>query len=123
MIIEPWTCPPRPAWGTRTPGDGFRHPVKKPQGGELTTEQRWFNKAMPGIHGVAERANALFEVTLNALCRVSLDLPGITRITRAALVLLQLEHGRTTWPTTTSVTALPGKAHCSSVTAPMTPCK
>jgi hypothetical protein len=28
-----------------------------------------------GIHGVAERANALLKVTFKALCRVSLD-PG-----------------------------------------------
>lgn len=37
---------------------GFRYPVKKPQGGELTCEQQTFNKVIHGIHGVAERANA-----------------------------------------------------------------
>jgi hypothetical protein len=38
----------------------------------------------------------VLKVTFKALCRVSLDLAAITRIARAALVLLQLEHGRTT---------------------------
>jgi hypothetical protein len=33
--------------------------------------------------------------TFKALRRVSLDPKAITRITRAALVLLQMEHGRT----------------------------
>ncbi|MEZ3183278.1 IS5/IS1182 family transposase, partial [Streptomyces pimonensis] len=48
-----------------------------------------------GVHAVAERANALLKVTFKALRRVSLAPAAITRITRAALVLLQLEHGRT----------------------------
>lgn len=77
-------------------GPGFRHPVKKPQGGELTEHQQAFNKVIRGIHGVAERANALLKVTFKALRRVSLDPAAITRIARAALVLLQIEHGRTT---------------------------
>ncbi|GAA4628092.1 hypothetical protein GCM10023196_043020 [Actinoallomurus vinaceus] len=47
------------------------------------------------LDGVAERANALLKVTFKALRRVSLDPKAITRITRAALVLLQMEHGRT----------------------------
>ncbi|PZT76862.1 IS5/IS1182 family transposase [Streptomyces sp. AC1-42W] len=82
--------------GYENAADGFRHPVKKPKGGELTEEQRTFNAAIRGIHGVAERANALLEVTFKALRRVSLDPAAITRIARAALVLLQLEHSRTT---------------------------
>lgn len=82
--------------GYENAGDGFRHPVKKPQGGELHLEQQTFNKVIRGIHGVAERANALLKVTFKALRRVSLDPGSITRIARAALVLLQMEHGRTT---------------------------
>jgi hypothetical protein len=77
-------------------GDGFRHPVKKPKGGELTEQAQTFNAAIQGIHAIAERANALLKVTFKALRRVSLDPAAITRIARAALVLLQLEHGRTT---------------------------
>jgi hypothetical protein len=85
--------------GYENAGPGFRHPVKKPQGSELNAEQQTFNKVIRGIHGVAERANALLKVTFKAfkaLRRVSLDPGSITRIARAALVLLQLEHGRTT---------------------------
>jgi hypothetical protein len=82
--------------GYENAGDGFRHPVKKPKDGELTEAQQTFNKVIRGIHGVAERANALLKVTFKALRRVSLDPSSITRIARAALVLLQLEHGRTT---------------------------
>ena len=82
--------------GYENAGPGFRHPVKKPQGGELTEHQQAFNKVIRCIHGVAERANALLKVTFKALRRVSLDPAAITRIARAALVLLQLGHGRTT---------------------------
>ena len=81
--------------GYENAGDGFRHPVMKPQGSELAKHHKAFNKVIRGIHGVAERANALLKVTFKALRRVSLDLAAITRIARAALVLLQLEHGRT----------------------------
>lgn len=66
------------------------------QGRELDLEQQTFNKVIRGIHGVAERANALLKVTFKALRRVSLDPGSITWIARAALVLLQMEHGRTT---------------------------
>jgi hypothetical protein len=61
--------------GYENAGPGFRHPVKKPQGGELTEHQQAFNKVIRGIHGVAERANALLKVTFKALRRVSLDPP------------------------------------------------
>ncbi|MFE8986856.1 transposase family protein [Streptomyces collinus] len=82
--------------GHENAGDGFRHPVKKPKGGELDDAQQTFNSVIRGVHAVAERANARLKVTFKALRRVSLDPSGITRIARAALVLLQLEHGRTT---------------------------
>ncbi|MGW1543275.1 HARBI1 family protein [Streptomyces sp. NPDC002309] len=81
--------------GYQNAGAGLRHPVKKPKGGELTDDAKAFNSAIRGVHGVAERANALLKVTFKALRRVSLDPKAITRITRAALVLLQMEHGRT----------------------------
>jgi DDE superfamily endonuclease len=82
--------------GYENAGPGFHHPVKKPQGGELTEHQQAFNKVIRGMHGVAERANALLKVTFKALRRVSLDPAAVTRTARAALVLLQLEHGHTT---------------------------
>lgn len=81
--------------GYENAGPGFRHPVKKPKGGELAETDQAFNAVIRGVHAVAERANALLKVTFKALRRVSLDPAAITRIARAALVLLQLEHGRT----------------------------
>jgi hypothetical protein len=82
--------------GYENAGPGFRHPAKKLQGRELDLKQKTFNKVIRGIHGVAERANALFKVTFKALRRVSLDPGSITRIARAAVALHQMEHGRTT---------------------------
>mgnify|MGYP001224204251 FL=1 len=74
----------------------MRHPIKKPAGSELTDDQKTYNQLIRGVHGVAERANSLLKTTFKALRRVSLDPWRIGAITRAALVLLQLEHGRTT---------------------------
>ncbi|MFJ8795999.1 transposase family protein [Streptomyces sp. NPDC102462] len=81
--------------GYENAGDGFRHPVKKPAGGELTEAQQTYNKVIRGIHGVCERANSLLKTTFKALRRVSLDPSRITQIAAAALVLLQLEYDRT----------------------------
>ncbi|MFD4613061.1 transposase family protein [Streptomyces sp. NPDC058440] len=81
--------------GYQNAGPGFRHPVKKPKGGELAEPDKAFNAVIRGVRAVPERANALLKVTFEALRRVSLDPADITRIARAALVLLQLEHGRT----------------------------
>ncbi|MFJ9032890.1 transposase family protein [Streptomyces sp. NPDC102274] len=80
--------------GYENAGDGFRHPVKKPAGGELTEAQQTHNKVIYGIHGVCERANSLLKTTFKALRRVSLDPSRITQIAAAALVLLQLEYDR-----------------------------
>ncbi|MEW2079662.1 transposase family protein [Streptomyces sp. NPDC012403] len=82
--------------GYQNTGGGFRHPVKKPRGSELAEHGKAFNAVIRGVHAVAERANALLKVTFKALRRVSLDPAAIIRIARAVLVLLQLEHGRTT---------------------------
>ncbi|MFJ9746566.1 HARBI1 family protein [Streptomyces chartreusis] len=81
--------------GYENTGDGFRHPAKKPAGGELTEAQHTFNRVIRGIHGMCERANALLKTTFKALRRVSLDPSRITQIAAAALVLLQLEYDRT----------------------------
>jgi hypothetical protein len=52
------------------------------------------NDVICGVHGVAERANAPLKLTFAALQMVSLDPGCIGAITKAALVLLHLEHGR-----------------------------
>ncbi|MFI6360917.1 transposase family protein [Streptomyces sp. NPDC050743] len=81
--------------GYENAGDGFRHPVKKPAGGELTEAQQTFNRVIRGVHGMCERANDLLKTTFKALRRVSLDPSRITQIAAAALILLQLEYDRT----------------------------
>jgi hypothetical protein len=72
----------------------IRHPHKKPKGGQLAEAQTTYNKAIRGVHAVAERANALLKETFAALQMVSLDPRRIGAIVKAALVLLHLEHGR-----------------------------
>lgn len=72
----------------------IRHPYKKPKGAELTEQQLTYNKVIRGVHGVAERANALLKETFAALQLVSLSPTRIGAITKAALVLLHLEHRR-----------------------------
>jgi hypothetical protein len=71
-----------------------RHPYKRPKGTELTEAQAAYNKVIRGVHGVAERANALLKETFAALQLVSLSPTRIGAITKAALVLLHLEHSR-----------------------------
>jgi len=81
--------------GYENAGDGLRHPVKKPAGGELTEAQQTYNKVIRGIHGVCERANSLLKTAFKALRRVSLDPIRLTKIAAAALPLLHLEYDRT----------------------------
>ncbi len=77
--------------GYENAGDGFRHPVKKPAGGELTEAQQTYNNVIRSIHGACERANSLLKTTFKPLRRLSLDPGRSTQIAAAALVLLQLE--------------------------------
>jgi hypothetical protein len=80
--------------GLPEPLPGHPPPAQETKGGELTEAQTTYNKLIRGVHGVAERANALLKETFAALQRVSLDPSRIGAITRAALVLLHLEHHR-----------------------------
>lgn len=89
-----WTCRPWSTSATKTPA-AVSSPRQETRQSALTAEQQAYNTVICGIHGVCERANSLLKTTFKALRRVSLDPSGITRIARAALVLLQLEHGRT----------------------------
>ena len=47
-----------------------------------------------GVHGAAERANTLFKEAFAALQTVSLSPTRVGAITKAALLLLHLEHDR-----------------------------
>lgn len=75
--------------------DSFRLPHKKPKGGELTPDQRQFNKVIGAIRALAEKANADLKTRFKALRKVSLAPQRIGDVVAAALVLFQHEHGRT----------------------------
>jgi len=69
---------------------------KKPKDVELDTVQQQFNKAHNGLRAIGERANALLKMTFKALRNVSLCPWRIGKIVAAALVLLHVDHARTT---------------------------
>jgi DDE superfamily endonuclease len=69
---------------------------KKPKDGELTDIQQQFNKAHNGLRAIGERGNSLLKTTFKALRNVSLCPWKIGSIVAAALVLLHLDHDRTT---------------------------
>ncbi len=69
---------------------------KKPAGGELTDEQKDHNKAHNGKRAIGERGNSLLKNTFKALRNVSLCPWKIGKIVAAALVLLHIDHARTT---------------------------
>ena len=74
-------------------------PVKKPSkasGAELSVDQRTVNMLHSATRALAERGNSVLKTTFKALRRVSLCPWRIGDITAAALVLLHIEHGRTT---------------------------
>lgn len=70
--------------------------TKTPKGARLTDTQRAANRAHNAVRAVGERGNALLKTTFKALRRVSLCPWRIGTIVAAALVLLHLEHNRTT---------------------------
>jgi hypothetical protein len=69
---------------------------KKPQGGQLTDDQKTHNKAHNAKRAVGERGNSLLKTTFKALRNVSLCPWKIGTIVAAALVILHVEHDRTT---------------------------
>ena len=69
---------------------------KKPKNGELSAIQKTFNKAHNGVRAIGERGNSLLKTTFKALRNVSLCPWKIGNIVAAALVLLHIEHNRTT---------------------------
>ncbi len=69
---------------------------KKPKNGELSDIQKTFNKAHNGVRAIGERGNSLLKTTFKALRNVSLCPWKIGNIVAAALVLLHIEHNRTT---------------------------
>ena len=70
--------------------------TKKPAGGTLTDDQKARNKAHNGSRAQSERGNSLLKMTFRTLRRISLCPWRIGKIVAAALVLLHIEHARTT---------------------------
>jgi DDE superfamily endonuclease len=70
--------------------------IKKPKGGQLTEDQKAHNKAHNGKRAVGERGNSLLKTTFKALRNVSLCPWRIGAIVAATLVILHIEHDRTT---------------------------
>jgi hypothetical protein len=79
---------PRPA--------GALNSAKKPNNRSCTTIEQQFNRAHNAVRATGELGNSLLKTTFKALRNVSLCPWTITRITAAALVILHIEHGRTT---------------------------
>jgi hypothetical protein len=72
-------------------------PIKKPaKPATLTVTERTTNMLHSATRALAERGNSLLKTTFKALRRVSLCPWRIGAITAAALVLLHVEHDRTT---------------------------
>jgi hypothetical protein len=95
------TCQSWAIWATRakpapSPWRSSTVAFKKPQGGELTEDQKAHNTAHNGKRAVGERGNSLLKTTFKALRTVSLCPWAIGKIVAAALVLLHIDHDRTT---------------------------
>jgi hypothetical protein len=69
---------------------------KKPKNRSCTNIEQQFNRAHNAVRAIGERGNSLLKTTFKALRNVSLCPWTIGRITAAALVILHIEHGRTT---------------------------
>lgn len=74
----------------------FTLPVKRPARTRHTAEHLQLNLLQAHARARAEQANAVLKMTFKALRHVSLDPSTIGRIVTAALVILHIEHGRTT---------------------------
>jgi hypothetical protein len=69
---------------------------KTPKDGRLTLVQQQLNHAHNSVRAIAERGNALLKTTFRALRNVSLCPWRIGKIVAAALVVLHIDHARTT---------------------------
>jgi len=76
--------------------DAITVAYKKPASGTLSGIQKTYNKVHNGLRAIGERGNSLLKTTFQALRNVSVCPWKIGRIVAAALVLLHLEHDRTT---------------------------
>jgi hypothetical protein len=89
------TCAASAIWATKAKPTHHRG-VQEPKDSTLTGVQQQFNNAHNGVRAIGERGNTLLKMTFKALRNVSLCPWTIGRIAAAALVLLHVDHGRTT---------------------------
>ena len=71
-------------------------PIKKTHGATLTVDQRCYNALHRATRALAERGNALLKTTFTALRHVTISPGRIGAMVAAALVILHVEHHRTT---------------------------
>ena len=76
--------------------DLLRIPIKKTKDAALTADQQAYNAVHGALRALGERANSLLKTTFKALRRYRGCPWRIGRVAAAALVLLHVEHGRTT---------------------------
>lgn len=69
---------------------------KTPANGTLTDTQQQFNRAHNRLRAVGEPGNSLLKTTFKALRNISVCPWKIGAIVAAALVILHIEHERTT---------------------------
>lgn len=74
----------------------FTIPFKKPQGGDLSTDQQTYNSVHGALRCLGERANSLLKTTFKALRRYRGCPWRLGSLAAAALVLLHHENHRTT---------------------------
>lgn len=97
--LATWIAEERPVLadlGYEGEADTITVAFKKPKGGQLTDEQKIHNKAHNGKRAVGERGNSLLKTTFKALRNISLCPWRIGAVVAAALVLLHIDHDRTT---------------------------
>lgn len=69
---------------------------KKPKNTACTDTHQQFNRAHNAVRAIGERGNSLLKTTFKALRNISLCPWKIGNIVAAALMILHIEHGRTT---------------------------
>ena len=69
---------------------------KRPKNGGLLLVQQQFNKAHNSLRAIGERGNSLLKMSFRALRNIGLNPWRIGKIVAAALVILHIEHNRTT---------------------------
>jgi len=90
------TCAASAIWATKAKPTPSPWRSRNPTDSTLTGVQQQFNNAHNGVRAIGQRGNALLKMMFKALRNVSLCSWTIGRIAAAALVLLHVDHGRTT---------------------------